>query len=74
MRHKMGKEFLNPRHTKRHKKSRPFGQPSSAAVAFLSFDTLDLLNGAVDTGNAYGQNDEGKEGEEGLHVHDNSGC
>ena len=52
MRHKMGKEFT--------KKGRPFGQPSSAAVAFLSFDTLDLLNGAVDTGDAYGQNNEGE--------------
>ena len=71
----MGKEFLNPRHTKRHKKKgRPFGQPSSAAVAFLSFATLDLLNGAVDAGDAYGQNDEGEQGEKGLHVHDNSGC
>ena len=58
MRHKMGKEYLNPRNGT--KKGRPFGQPSSAAVAFLSFDTLDLLNGAVDAGNAYGQNDEGK--------------
>ena len=60
MHHKMRKEFLNPPTRNGTKKGRPFGQPSSAAVAFLSFDTLDLLNGAVDAGNAYGQNDEGE--------------
>ncbi|GAB7510133.1 hypothetical protein Bwad005_27450 [Bilophila wadsworthia] len=57
---KWEKNSLIPATRNGTKKGRPFGQPSSAAVAFLSFDTLDLLNGTVDAGDAYGQNDEGE--------------
>lgn len=51
------------------KKGRPFGQPSNASAAFLTFGTLDLLDGGVDAEERDRQNGEGEQGEKGLHAH-----